>query len=70
MTTPKPGTISLPLGMLVFASVLLVSELPVELLVLLDAVPEVLSDFCVVPLWLVVVVVVSTNGVLTITGFC
>jgi hypothetical protein len=35
---------------LVFASSLLVPELPVELFVLLDAVPDGLSDFCVLPL--------------------
>ena len=52
MTIPKPGTISFPLGVAIsiFASVLLGAELPVELLMLLDAVPDGLSDFCVLPL--------------------
>jgi hypothetical protein len=52
---------------LVFASSLLVPEFPVELLVLLDAVPDGLSDFCVLPLDSVVGVVTVAIGSVTVT---
>ena len=53
---PKPGTNSLPFGVSGAFTVpdvvvvLGVTEFPVELVVVVDAVPDVLSDFCVFPL--------------------
>ena len=53
---PKPGTNSLPFGVsgaftvADIVVVLGVTELTVELLVVVDAVPDMFSDFCVFPL--------------------